>query len=261
VTTASSPPLCERAAEERADLAPLFADLVWPRSMIDAVLEGCVGTVTAGAGDAPGVAALHAQVFHLLGGDPSLPAAADLVQSLPAGQLVVGSAAWYALVKERRERAPESWYWRTYDHTRLDASELKRLAGGAHAAYEILPLDAGLLSRVSQNRDQTETEHAFRSDAELLESGFGYCAVQEDRVRSVAVTFTRSSSAVEAQINTHQEHRRRGLATATCASLVLRALEEGLEPHWSAANRRSEGLAEKLGFVPESRREVLYLPR
>ena len=76
---------------------------------------------------------------------------------------------------------------------------------------------------------------------------------------SAALSFTRSRRRVEVQINTRQEHRHRGLGTAVCAALVLRCLDAGLAPHWSAANRRSEGLAEKLGFVAATRREVLYL--
>lgn len=261
MTTAAPPALVERAPEDRADLAPLFADLAWPRPIVDAALEGVIGTAAVDAGEPPAVAALIAQDFTLVGGDAQAPGAAALVDDLAPGRLVIGSAPWYDLLKERRDRAPESWYWRTFGCAGLDATHLRQLAEAAHAAYDVVPLDAVLAARAWTDLGGASPEHAFRCDADLLADGFGYCAVREGQVVSAGLTFARCGNAIEIQTHTHRHHLRRGLAAASCAALVLRALEEGLEPHWSAANRRSEGLAEKLGFIPESRREVLYLPR
>ena len=259
--TAPPPSLTDLPAGQRRCLAPLFEDLAWPRPMIEAALEGEVGQVTAGAGEAPAAAALHVQIFTILGGDPGSSAAADLVDTLAGDRFAIGSNAWYDLLRQRRGRGLQSWYWRPYDNSRLDSAHLRRLAASAHAAYEILPLDEELLSHAWPDLDVGLPQHGFRSEADLLERGFGFCAVRKGRVLSAAVTLARSSHSVEVQTNTHRRHQRRGLATSTCAALVLRCLEEGLPPHWSAANHRSEGLAEKLGFIPLPRRQVLYLPR
>ena len=45
-----------------------------------------------------------------------------------------------------------------------------------------------------------------------------------------------------------EAHRRRGLATACAAGLILACLDRGLFPSWDAANPESVGLAQKLGY-------------
>ena len=53
---------------------------------------------------------------------------------------------------------------------------------------------------------------------------------------------------IEIQIDTHQDYRRRGLATTAAAGLILACLDRGLYPSWDAANLSSVALAEKLGY-------------
>ncbi|MBR2672448.1 MAG: GNAT family N-acetyltransferase, partial [Oscillospiraceae bacterium] len=45
-----------------------------------------------------------------------------------------------------------------------------------------------------------------------------------------------------------EEERRKGLALASCAALILDCLDEGLYPSWDAQNMNSVHLAEKLGY-------------
>ena len=259
--TAPTPALRDRSPENRADLAPLYSGLEWPETMIDACLEGVVGTVTADAADQPAVAALHVQEFHVLGGDATSPIAAVLVDSLPRAHFAVGDAGWYDLVRERRGPGVESCYWVPFDNSKLDPAHLEPLATVAHADYEIRPLDGELLTRLKSDPETGVPPQGFRSDDDFLERGFAFCALREGRVVSAAGTFTRSRHCVEIQINTHGDHQRRGLATALCAVFVLRCLNEGLSPQWNAANKRSENLAAKLGFIPKPRRGVLHLPK
>ncbi len=53
---------------------------------------------------------------------------------------------------------------------------------------------------------------------------------------------------IEIQIATQKAYRRRGLATACGAKLILLCLERGLNPSWDAHDLRSVALAEKLGY-------------
>lgn len=50
-------------------------------------------------------------------------------------------------------------------------------------------------------------------------------------------------------IDTKPEYRRKGLATAVGAALILECLQAGLYPSWDAASRISVALAEKLGYT------------
>ena len=53
---------------------------------------------------------------------------------------------------------------------------------------------------------------------------------------------------IEVEIDTDPAERRKGLATAVGAKLILSCLDDGLEPRWDAANLISVHLAEKLGY-------------
>jgi len=53
---------------------------------------------------------------------------------------------------------------------------------------------------------------------------------------------------LEIEIQTHRQFRRRGLARAVAAALILYCLEHGIEPCWDAANEPSAALARQLGF-------------
>ena len=53
---------------------------------------------------------------------------------------------------------------------------------------------------------------------------------------------------IEIEIDTRADHRRKGLAAACGARLILECLDRGLYPSWDAIDLRSAVLAEKLGY-------------
>ena len=53
---------------------------------------------------------------------------------------------------------------------------------------------------------------------------------------------------IEIEIDTREDCRRQGLATACAARLILECLRRGLYPSWDAAHLHSLRLAEKLGY-------------
>lgn len=78
--------------------------------------------------------------------------------------------------------------------------------------------------------------------------GLGVVLIHSGEIVSGASTYTRYSRGIEIQIDTHKDHRGRGYASVTGASLMLMALDQGLYPSWDAANLTSLRLAEKLGY-------------
>lgn len=53
---------------------------------------------------------------------------------------------------------------------------------------------------------------------------------------------------IEIEIDTREDHRRKGLAYACGAKLICECLKKGLYPSWDAQNKWSVALAEKLGY-------------
>jgi RimJ/RimL family protein N-acetyltransferase len=76
----------------------------------------------------------------------------------------------------------------------------------------------------------------------------------------MASTFTPFTDEFEMQVDTSDsDHRRKGLATAVSAALMVYALENGLTPQWDAANEASIHLALKLGYTDPDHWEGYFL--
>lgn len=63
-----------------------------------------------------------------------------------------------------------------------------------------------------------------------------------------ASSYTFYREGIEIEIDTKESHRRKGLATACGASLILECLKRDKYPSWDAIDLRSVALAEKLGY-------------
>ena len=63
----------------------------------------------------------------------------------------------------------------------------------------------------------------------------------------------------EIEIQTHRQFRRRGLARATAAALILYCIEHGIEARWDAATEPSAALARQLGFHSTGKCEAYRL--
>ncbi len=89
--------------------------------------------------------------------------------------------------------------------------------------------------------------------------GLGVAAVHEGRLVAGASSYCVYGHGIEIEIDTKLQYRRRGLATACGARLILECLERGLYPSWDAHDLRSVALAEKLGYHLDKPYKVYYL--
>ena len=100
----------------------------------------------------------------------------------------------------------------------------------------------------------------FGSPQHFITTGFGECARFEGNVVAVASSYAISSRMVEVAIATHPDFRRRGIATAVSAAMLVSCIKKNLDPHWNAGNERSSQVARKLGFTYAGEVPLLYLP-
>lgn len=68
---------------------------------------------------------------------------------------------------------------------------------------------------------------------------------------SGASSYTVYRDGIEIEIDTREDERRKGLALACGARLILECLACGRYPSWDAHNKGSLALAEKLGYHPD----------
>ncbi len=129
--------------------------------------------------------------------------------------------------------------------------------------FQVRRLDAELLHTPKMEVPQHVTEWMMTnwgSVSDFMEKGFGFCALHGRRVVSWSVADCVSGSACEIGVHTHEDYRRRGLATVTVAAAVDYALSSGLRQvgwHCDEYNLGSIKVAENVGFQLE-RKYVQY---
>ncbi|MBV8090556.1 MAG: GNAT family N-acetyltransferase, partial [Alphaproteobacteria bacterium] len=99
----------------------------------------------------------------------------------------------------------------------------------------------------------------FRSHDEFITRGVGVGILHQGMFVSGASSGAAGGGKLEIEIQTHRQFRRRGMARAVAAALILYCLEHGIEPCWDAANEPSAGLARQLGFHSTGKYEAYRL--
>lgn len=232
--------------KDRAKAAPLFAGM--EDSMIASCLQGMMDSkIYVTDPDNPKSAMAHLADFAFLAGEPDR---ALVREGKPRGFviLVPPTEAWAKLIEDC---FPGAGRWTRYairKDTKFDRENLEKLAAALPAGYEMRRIDGDLY-------DQCLAEPLFRdgvchfgSQAAYLAQGRGFAVVKDGAPVAMASSYTVYREGIEIEIDTLEGERRKGLATALGAALILSCLDDGLYPSWDAANMDSVRLAEKLGY-------------
>lgn len=87
------------------------------------------------------------------------------------------------------------------------------------------------------------------ADYEMFQGlGIGVLALKDGVPVSGASSYSSYREGIEVEVDTREEYRRRGLAYACAAKLILECRNRKLYPSWDAHNMQSVALAEKLGY-------------
>lgn len=237
--------------EDPQTVRPLFEG--WPETLIRSALEGAMGSFWA-VERKPRAALCVNGDFLFLAGEPREPQTRAILECLAREKrgyaiVVPRDPACGALIERAFEsRARREWRYafckggEAFDRAKLRA--LTRAVPGV----QVVPFDRALYETALQNDWSRDFVSQFRSAQDFLNRGLGYAALQNGEMVGGASSYVRCSFGVEVQVETRSDWRRRGVAAACCAALILQCLERGLYPSWDAANRASEALACKLGY-------------
>lgn len=72
--------------------------------------------------------------------------------------------------------------------------------------------------------------------------------LKDGELAAGASSYSTYREGIEIEIDTREDHRRKGLAYQCGAKLILECLKRDLYPSWDAPNKWSAALAEKLGY-------------
>jgi len=145
-----------------------------------------------------------------------------------------------------------------------DDEAIAHLSGltAAPEGCEVRPADKALMESGLANVDEVRAEarKMWGSLDRFVTEGFGYCVVAGDAITSWSLTECPSGDRIDGSagqfrtsvgVETVEEFRRRGHATAAAASTLLRCRREGIVADWDlyAGNTPSLKLAERLGLT------------
>ncbi|MEN6370100.1 MAG: GNAT family N-acetyltransferase [Thermotogota bacterium] len=251
--------IAEVPALSRNALISLFEGHLRDRAFIDCVLEGHFGTARADDAANPTVARLDCGPFTAFAGDPTSEAAEALVRCAPIDWVTPETGEWRAFLERTFGRRIRAIPFVTLSSASLDVAVLERHTRSVAEGYELRRLDAALAERLLADMKKDWLLESYRSLDDFLRRGAGYVATHEGRVVGSATSAVTSARAIDIDIETAAAHRRKGLATAVGAALVLECLVRGLEPLWLASNEVSCCLAEKLGYTRVDQYETLEI--
>ena len=184
--------------------------------------------------------------FAFYVGEPDM----ELVAEKPDGFVIMvpQNEAWAHLIEECFPSAEKETRFAIRKDTEFNRDALQALVESIPEGYEIRRIDGELYDLCCKDGLFVDCVMHFGSKERYLELGRGFAVVKGDKLVSVASSYTVYRGGIEVEIDTVEEERRKGFASAVGARLILSCLDDGLYPSWDAANMDSVRLAEKLGY-------------
>jgi RimJ/RimL family protein N-acetyltransferase len=232
----------------RRHLRPLFDGWPYMHTAVEAVLEGTMGWAWAEKRRPPRVVVLK-NVYHFIGGDPHAAVVQKFPRLLPHGWcgIMVPPGDWQDAVQKTFGESMSPYSRVTFGATSFDPKWLRNLWEGLPPAFSIRRIDA---SNVGSFGSIARTlVFNYQNEDRFLRDGIGFGVEFEGKMVAGASSFAIAGGCCEIEIDTLPDFRRRRLAAAAAARLIVHCLENGLQPQWDAANPPSAMLAQKLGFT------------
>ncbi len=237
--------------EQTERVAGLFGG--WQETMIWSCLQGVMGEIYADAREGPVSAMALLGDFCFLAGVPDLA----LVR-YAAGQcrpdfviMVPQDERWEAAILEGSKMGKVktvSRYAIKKETDVFDRDKLQKIVDGLPEGYVLEMIDEDLFRRCGKICWCRDLVAQYDDYGLYKKYGLGAVVLKDGELVSGASSYSGYHGGIEIEIDTREDQRRKGLALACGAKLILECLERGWYPSWDAHNMGSVALAEKLGY-------------
>lgn len=222
----------------------------WDEALIWSCLQGVMGDIYTNASNDAAMAILGDFAFYT--GVPD----EELVRFKPEGFeqdfliMVPQNDEWAKLIEKcYGDNAKKvTRYAIKKEKDNFDVNKLKKAVSQLPEGYEIKLLEAEEYEMCQNNRWANDLISQFNDYDTYKKLGLGVVVLKDKELVAGASSYSRYNEGIEIEIDTREDHRRKGLAYACGAKLILECLEKGLYPSWDAQNLWSVALAEKLGY-------------
>ena len=254
-----------KTPEQRAAVAGLFDGI--DISLVNTFVQGYGERGWCDRSDDPSVAVFECQGLLFYGGNPLVSQAERFAAFLPTTNdewhVFCNDDGWLPLIEDAHPNRTQRYirYGMNRDLKAFNRELLLRATRNIPPEYETVRIGKGHYE-LAVSEDWSRDFCSFFKDLDdFLKNGIGFCAIREDQMVSGASSFTIFDGGIEVQVETHQEYRRHGLATACSAALILACIEENRLPCWDAFCEHSRDLALKLGYTIEKEYTALLVNR
>lgn len=230
--------------------APLFSG--WDETMIWSCLQKRMGTVFADSAKAPSSAMALLGDFCFLAGHPNQElilykpkwCEQDFIIMVPENEAWADSIE--ACCGKRAKKVTR--YAIKKEPDVFDRKMLQAAVNTLPAEYVMKRMDQNLFDRCKEIAWCRDWVSQYEDYTAYQKYGLGVVILKNGEPVSGASSYSSYFGGIEIEIDTKEEYRRKGLAFACGARLILECLERGWYPSWDAQNPGSLKLAEKLGY-------------
>lgn len=230
--------------------APLFDK--WEETIIWSCLQKIMGKIYANDINAPTAAMAILGDFTFFAGEPDI----ELVTFKPAWCtqdfmiMVPQNDRWQNMITQvyKTNARIVSRYATKKEADIFDKEKLKTVTFSLPNEYEIRMIDESFYQMCKEDAWSADLVSQFKNYDDYKRLGLGVVILKDGIIVSGASSYSRYSSGIEIEIDTMSKYRRKGLAYACGAALILECLKQNLYPSWDAQNEISISLAQKLGY-------------
>lgn len=236
--------------EERDSAKELFDG--WQETLIWSALQGCMGEVYVNDKLNHCSGQIIIGDFCFFAGKPESELVMNIPESFKSGIIIMSgqNEEWNMLIekiyKQRAER--RSRYAIKKEKDIFDQTKLREITNRLDKEYELKMIDEELYNQIIGEKWSRDLCSQFKNYKDYSERGVGAAVLHNKYVVSGASSYTVYNGGIEIEIDTKPEYRRKGLALACGARLILECLSKGLYPSWDAQNKASVELSKKLGY-------------
>lgn len=239
-----------RKLKKTEEAVSLFAG--WQETMIESCLQGVMGEIYGDAAENPGSAMAMLGDFCFLAGRPSRELAAFKPASCNRNFMIMvpRDEAWAALIEQiYGEKARQVTRYAIRKEERIwDEARLRETVDGLPEGYELRMIEESLYWQCKENDWSRDLVAQYENYEQYEKWGMGAVILQGQEIVAGASSYSSYIGGIEIEIDTREDHRRKGLAYICGARLILECLARGWYPSWDAQNPASVALAEKLGY-------------
>lgn len=232
----------------RMQVRELFRDcnetIVW------SCLQGIMGEIHTNSSEDAAMAVLGD--FAFFAGNPD----EELVRFKPESVkqdfiiMVPQNEAWAELIEEcYREKAKKVTRYAIKKETDIfDVESLQQAADSLQPDYVLKKIEEAEYHMCREDAWANAFVSQYKDYNEYKTLGLGVVVLKDGELVAGASSYSTYNKGIEIEIDTREDHRRKGLAYACGAKLILECLEKDLYPSWDAQNKWSVALAQKLGY-------------